>query len=199
MKKIFTLSSLRSLPGLMAAGVMLLGGMAVTSCRTSSDAASSSVLPPAQDYGPDGFGAYRNLPGPAALPNVRIYRTSIDVDKYVPVTVNPVDGRIMAYPAPTDITGASMPVVLKDGWLLDRRGISPDTRFVRYTYSEYHDLSEAPSVAQLSEAIIPDARVTEIVELPYKTGSVTPAQADSIIADGLKRCEVVFTLSQSMK
>lgn len=197
MKKSHTLLSI---PGLMAMGAILMGAVAVTSCGSSrSGAQQSSVVPPAQDYGPDGFGAYRNLPGPAALPNARIYRTSTDVDKYVPVTVNPVDGRIMSYPAPTDITGASMPVVLKDGWLLDRRGISPDTRFVRYTYSEYHDLSEAPSTAQLLEAIIPDARVTEIVELPYKTGSITPAQADSIIADGLKRCEVVFSLSQSMK
>lgn len=184
----------RSHPGLIALAAILLGGMAVTSCRTSGDAAQSSVLPPAQDYGPQGFGAYRNQPGPAALPNARIYRTSIDVDAYVPVTINPVDGKLVSYPAPSDITGASMPVVLKDGWLLDRRGISPDTRFVRYTYSQYHDLSEAPSPARLLESIIPDARVTEIVELPYKVGAVTPAQADSIIADGLKRCEVTYRL-----
>jgi hypothetical protein len=131
-------------------------------------------------------------PGPAALPQARIYRTSIDVDAYVPVTVNPVDGKLVSYPAPTDITGASMPVVLKDGWLLDRRGISPNTRFINYTYSKYHDLSEAPSPAELQSAIIPDARVTEIVELPYKIGEVTPAMADSIIADGLKRCDVTY-------
>ena len=146
---------------------LLSAGVAMTSCHSSSDAAVASR--PATDMP----GAYRSsLPGPAALPNACIYRTSIDVDAYVPVTVNPVDGTLISYPAPSDITGASMPVVLKDGWL--------------------HDLSEAPSPAKLLEAIIPDARVTEIVELPYKIGSVTPAQVDSIIAGGLQRCEVTY-------
>lgn len=173
---------------LMTLTALLSAGAAMTSCHSSSDVA---VAPrPTSDMP----GAYGNLPGPAALPNACIYRTSIDVDAYVPVTVNPVDGSLISYPAPSDITGASMPVVLKDGWLLDRRGISPNTRFVRYTYSQYHDLSEAPSPAKLLEAIIPDARVTEIVELPYKIGAVTPAQADSIIAGGLQRCEVTYKL-----
>ncbi|MDE5668462.1 MAG: hypothetical protein K2I24_02900, partial [Duncaniella sp.] len=114
---------------LMTLTALLSAGAAMTSCHSSSDVA---VAPrPTSDMP----GAYGNLPGPAALPNACIYRTSIDVDAYVPVTVNPVDGSLISYPAPSDITGASMPVVLKDGWLLDRRGISPNTRFVRYTYS----------------------------------------------------------------
>lgn len=180
---------------ILSLAVAAIGAAGVTSCRTSSSATSQqqpSVLPTAQEAGPEGFGAYRMSPGPAALPNARIYRTSIDVDALVPVTVNPIDGKVMSYPAPTDITGASMPVVLSGGWLLDRRGISPNTRFIRYTYSQYHDLSEAPTPAQIAEAIVPDARVTEIVELPYKVGEVTPAMADSIIADGLQRCEVTY-------
>ena len=173
---------------LMTLTALLSAGVAMTACHSSSDTVVASK--PASGMA----GGYRSMPGPAALPNACIYRTSIDVDAYVPVTVNPVDGTLVSYPAPTDITGASMPVVLKDGWLLDRRGISPNTRFVRYTYSQYHDLSEAPSPAKLLESIIPDARVTEIVELPYKIGTVTPAQADSIIAGGLQRCEVTYKL-----
>ena len=94
---------------LMTMTALLSAGVAMTSCHSSSDAAVASR--PATDMP----GAYRNsLPGPAALPNACIYRTSIDVDAYVPVTVNPVDGTLISYPAPSDITGASMPVVLKD-------------------------------------------------------------------------------------
>lgn len=177
--------------------VIASGAVMLTSCHSSGNStdaskSQSSVVPPASLMGPDGFGAYRNSPGPAAYPNARIYRTSTDVDAYVPVSVNPVDGKIVSYPAPSDITGASMPVVLKDGWLLDRRGIGPNTRFVRYTYSQYHDLSQAPSLERLTEAIIPDAYVTEIVELPFKIGDVNAAKADSLIADGLKRCEEIY-------
>ena len=168
---------------------MLLGG--AVSCRTAGGNAAY-VVPPVSMQGPEGFGAYMNNPGPQAIPNARIYRTSCDVDSYVPVTVNPVDGKLVSYPSPGDITGASMPVVLRDGWLLDRRGISPDTRFIRYTYSEYHDLSQAPSPEELLKAIIPDAVVTEIVSLPYKIGEATPARVDSLISAGLPRCEVTY-------
>ena len=171
---------------LSLSAVILSGG--VVSCRTAVD----SAVPSAASQGPDGFGAYRNNPGPQAMPYAQIYRTSGDFDSYVPVTVNPVDGKLVSYPAPGDITGASMPVVLRDGWLLDRRGISPDTRFVRYTYSEYHDLSQAPSPEELVGSIIPDAVVTEIVSLPYKVGEATPAKVDSLIAAGLPRCEVTY-------
>lgn len=178
---------------LIALSLLIAGASALTSCKTSDKAMdSSSVVPPASELGPRGFGAYLNSPGPAALPNARIYRTNTDVDKYVPVTVNPATGELVSFPAPTDITPASMPVVLKDGWLLDRRGISPNTRFIRYTYSQYHDMSEGVSTSMILNSLIPDARVTEIVELPYKVGNVTPEQADSIITDGLKRCEVVY-------
>lgn len=134
-----------------------------------------------------------NTPGLAALPQASIYRTSQDVDAYVPVQVNPASGELISYPAPGDITGASMPVVLKDGWLLDRRGVSPGTRFVRYTYSQYAALPQAPTPAQLMEAIIPGARVVEIATLPAPVGTVTPAQADSLISAGLPGCTVTYS------
>lgn len=130
----------------------------------------------------------------AALPQAQIYRTSTDVDALVPVQVNPVDGSLVSFPAPSDITGAQMPVVLHDGWLLDRRGISPNTRFLTYTYSRYHSLLETPSPAELKAAIVPDARVTEIVSLPYKMSEVTPAMADSLISAGLPGCIVIHQI-----
>ena len=172
---------------------MLLAAMALTACKSTSssstagNAAQVSVVP-AQPIRLGGG------PGLAALPQAQIYRTSTDVDALVPVQVNPVDGTLISYPAPSDITGAQMPVVLHDGWLLDRRGISPDTRFISYTYSRYHSLLEAPSTAELKAAIVPDARVTEIVSLPYKIGEVTPAMADSLISAGLPGCTVTYQL-----
>lgn len=161
--------------------VILAGTMTLSSCHSSS-VTPSAQLPPRHVLGG----------GVAVLPQARIYRTSVDVDALVPVTVDPATGALVSYPAPSDITGYSMPVVLSDGWLLDRRGVGPDTRFVNYTYSRYHDLAEAPSPETLLKSIVPDARVTEIVELPYKAGAVTPEQADSLIKAGLPRCEKIM-------
>lgn len=167
----------------------------MTSCRTSSPSASTSsdALTPVSVV-PSQPVRLGGGPGLAALPQAQIYRTSTDADALVPVQVNPVDGQLISYPAPSDITGAQMPVVLHDGWLLDRRGISPDTRFISYTYSRYHSLLEAPSTAEIKAAIVPDARVTEIVSLPYKIGEVTTAMADSLISAGLPGCTVTFKL-----
>ena len=171
----------------MAAALTTAGCKSSVSTGTSAPATDAVALPPAPLN-------YYGGPGLAALPQAQIYRTSTDVDALVPVTVNPVDGSLISYPAPSDITGASMPVVLHDGWLLDRRGISPDTRFTSYTYSRYHDLLTAPTPEELKASIVPDARVTEIVSLPYKVGEVTPAMADSLISAGLPGCTVTYRL-----
>ena len=171
--------------------VTLLAAAGMQSCKSASPAteATNTTAPVPVPHAPLPI---LGGPGLAALPQAQIYRTSTDVDALVPITVNPIDGTIISYPAPTDITGASMPVVLHDGWLLDRRGISPDTRFINYTYSRYHDLTAPPTPAELKASIVPDARVTEIVSLPYKVGEVTPAIADSLISAGLPGCTVTY-------
>lgn len=108
------------------------------------------------------------------LPRAVIYKTSGDYADNVPVQLGP-DGSIESYPAPSDVApGRSTPVALADGFMLDRRGISPAAAFTRYTYAEYAALPQAPSSAQLRAAIIPGARVTEMFTLP-----MTPAEAQA--------------------
>lgn len=180
----------------VAASILIIAS-SMSSCKSSSASSSAVQSAPASDQAPAVPSAPIRLlggPGLASLPQAQIYRTSEDVDALVPVQINPVSGELISFPAPTDITGASMPVVLHDGWLLDRRGISPDTRFISYTYSRYHSLTEAPSPAEIKAAIVPDARVTEIVTLPYKVGEVTPAMADSLINAGMPGCTVTYKL-----
>lgn len=165
--------------------IMALGG-GMSSCNTSSASSAGPLIVREAPSHLLGGGVHN------ALPQARIYRTSTDVDALVPVTINPIDGSLVSYPAPTDITANSMPVALRDGWWLDRRGVGPDTRFINYTYSRYRDLSEAPSPAEILNAIMPDARVTEIVTLPFKVGAATPARVDSLISAGLPGCEITY-------
>lgn len=112
-------------------------------------------------------------------PKAVAYRMSGDYADNVPVTLAP-DGAIISYPAPTDLTDRSAPLPLADGWWLDRRGISANSVFSRYTYSEYRALPAAPTPAELKASLIPGARVTATLQLPM---TVAEATADTAAAN----------------
>lgn len=102
------------------------------------------------------------------MPKAVAYRMSGPYADNVPVEINSA-GDIVSYPAPSDLSEASMPIDLGDGWWLDRRGVSENSVFTRFTYAEYRALKQAPSLAELKEAILPDACVTQIYRLPMTT------------------------------
>lgn len=166
---------------LTLAAAVAVTAAAATGCGSGRQAASEAVAPVAVATG-------QTQPIGMAVPRAVIYRTSMPADSLVPVTVR--GGELVAYPAPSDLTEA--PARLSDGWLLDTRGIGPDTRFTRWTYAEYKALPDAPSPDEVMKALVPGITVTEIVTLPMATGSATPEQADALIADGLKGCNVIY-------
>ena len=85
----------------------------------------------------------------------------------VAVTLND-DGSLAYYPAPSDITPDSAPFDLGNGWWLNRQGLSANSVFTKWTFDEYAALKTPPSREDIIEAIIPGARVTEMVQLPVK-------------------------------
>ncbi|MCM1070978.1 MAG: hypothetical protein NC210_08180 [[Clostridium] fimetarium] len=105
---------------------------------------------------------------PALIPKAVAYRMSGPYAANVPVTVNAA-GEIVSYPAPSDLAPDSEPIDLGGGWWLDRRGVSDNSVFTRYTYAEYRALKTAPTIAELREAIIPGARVSDTFRLPMTT------------------------------
>lgn len=121
----------------------------------------------------------------------QIYKTSEPVADRVPIQLSE-SGQVISYPAPSDVKN-QQPLPLIDGWLLDRRGITPTSAFTTYTYSDYSALPSAPSTGDLLKAVGP-GKVVRIVRLP-----MTPSQAASdtatvnaLIRSGLKGCEVIF-------
>lgn len=111
------------------------------------------------------------LPPVQAMPQATVFRMSGDYADNVPVDIYP-QGRLFSYPAPADVTPASAPVPLAGGWWLDRRGVGEHTVFTRWTYEEYHALKEVPAPREISAAVIPGAKVTEVMHL-----DMTPAEA----------------------
>lgn len=106
-----------------------------------------------------------------AVPRAVVYRMAGDATAAnVPMQLD-ANGNIVSYPDPRDVRGAE-PIALGDGWLLDRRGISEQSVFTRYTYAQYSALAASPTLADLRDAIIPGARPVDIHRL-----DMTPSQA----------------------
>jgi hypothetical protein len=97
--------------------------------------------------------ASTNISGPPAL----VYKTRADYDKLVPVIMNDAKTVIVSYPSPTDLKnsqGYMLPVQLKKGYLLDKKGIGKNVAFLNMTYEEFAKLSEPPSMEQLEKLIL---------------------------------------------
>lgn len=141
--------------------ILIIMISALTGCRsaksTSADAQPAEVV---QTSGAQS----------ALMPKAVAYRTNGDYASRVMINLNP-DGDILSYPAPGDVSAASAPVDLGDGWWLDRRGgVSLNSVFLTYTYPQYAALPATPSLQELRESIIPGAHVTEILKLPCNAG-----------------------------
>ena len=107
----------------------------------------------------------------AMTPMATAFRMTGDYADHVAVTVGD-DGRIVYYPAPTDLTSNSAPLQIGDGWWLNRQGLGPNSVFTKWTFAEYRALKKAPTQEEIKAAIIPDARVSDFRRL-----DMTPSEA----------------------
>lgn len=168
---------------LMAVGIL-------ASCSANRNAATATDAIPATASSV-ALGVNRDkLAMGSPLPRARIYRTSVPSDSLVPITLSPSGAEVTSFPAPFDLTQAPLP--LADGWLLDRRGISPSTVFTTYTYDEYRSLPDAPTPATLRGSVRPDVTVTDIVELPMPIGEGTADEINALIKAGLPGCRTIL-------
>ncbi|MBD5246766.1 MAG: hypothetical protein HDS54_01190 [Barnesiella sp.] len=136
-------------------------------CRSAGAPAAVS------DTYPDLPEVVRIVPAPrgqglqSAIPRAVIYRTNGDYDDHVVVNLDASRTGLESYPAPGDVSESSSPVVMADGWLLDRRGgVGLNSAFLDWTYAEYSHLPATPSPAEIMAHVIPDARVTAVTQLP---------------------------------
>ena len=103
----------------------------------------------------------------SALPSapVLIYKTTGDYFNNVPVLLSEDKSKIVSYPHPTDVkkgNNFTTPTKLRNGYLLDNRGIGTNVAFLKLTYKEYSELTEVPSLDKLKSLIIDDNPLTEL-------------------------------------
>ncbi|MDR1459424.1 MAG: hypothetical protein LBI60_04345 [Bacteroidales bacterium] len=111
-----------------------LNTVCFTACKTQKNTQSSSV--------------------DMALPPVIVYKTKKNYDKNVAIYLSEDKKQITGYPHPTDVSAKSYPSPLKNGYLLDNRGIGKDIAFISMTYEEYAALKNVPSITELQNMII---------------------------------------------
>ncbi len=108
------------------------------------------------------------VPGPQAV----IYKTIKDYANLVPVIMNSEKTKIISYPAPTDVFykgNLAKPTALKNGYLLDNRGVNENVVFLNYTYEEYSRLSEAPSMEEMLSRIAEKNPLKELINCGLRT------------------------------
>jgi len=127
-------------------------------------------------------------------PQVIIYKTKKNYNKFVPVILSEDKSRIVSYPHPSDvyyIGELAYPTELIKGYLLDNRGINVNVAFLNITYEDYSRFDSVPEIESLFSKIIDNAPLVEI----YNCGSKYNFE-DKIVDvnkfiknNGLKKCK----------
>ncbi len=107
----------------------------------------------------------RSIPSYAVQQTI-VYKTIGDFGNLVPITMNENRTEIISYPAPIDLITDGKPTTptkLKNGYLLDNRGITANTVFLKYTYENYIKLENAPSLEEMMKNIAEKHPLSELV------------------------------------
>ncbi len=157
-------------------GVLMLGALAAGACTPHKNEVKATSAHMATD---------------SYLPKAVVYKAPESCADLVPVTLDKSGTEIVSYPAPSDLSEASMPYSLGDGWYLDRRGISPTSAFTSYTYKEYMALPEAPSVKVLMDKIAVPHPFEGMFRLPVTQSEAVanPSICLRYIRNGFEGCQ----------
>lgn len=101
-----------------------------------------------------------------------IYKTRRDYRHLVPVLLSPDKTTIIAYPGPTDIYydgKLALPVQLRQGYLLDNRGIGPNVAFLDITYRDYAKRTDVPALEELTRHLLDKDPLTVLYDCGPRT------------------------------
>jgi hypothetical protein len=101
----------------------------------------------------------------AAMAQVVIYKTKADYSKNVPVRLSDDKTQIISYPAPSDLLidgKIQYPKVLSDGFVLDNRGVSLNTAFLKVSYEEYTQPGFLPDPAAMINQVLDADPIVEM-------------------------------------
>jgi hypothetical protein len=119
---------------------------------------------------------------------VIVYKTKKNYQNLVPIGLNQEKTQVVHYPHPADLKAGDSfryPVSLENGYMLDRKGISPSVAFLKLTYAAYSEMRPSPSPAELFDMIEDSDPLTECYDcrIPLQ-GREDTARLNEIIRGG---------------
>lgn len=132
--------------------ILLISGCLIVACSSQKKA------------GMNGNNQSMGMASPPAI----VYKTKKDYYSHVPVQLSDNKQKIVSYPAQSDIRRGntfSYPTKLTNGYLLDNRGISVNTGFLRFTYEDYYNMDLVLTAENLMNYVIDDDPFTEFYEV----------------------------------
>lgn len=160
------------------------------SCATNRDAKSEAKPEAVENSGDHFIGTVLD----SKIPKAIIYKTKANYNDLVPVTMDESKTSIVSYPAPSDIVlgdGYATPTELEDGYLLDNRGITPNTAFLDYTYEEYAKLDPYPTADELLEHVSVKYPFVEMYYVGRKFSPDRVKHYNEIVKSKFAGCEKV--------
>lgn len=127
---------------------------------------------------------------------VVVYKTKRDYSRQVPISLSADKSRIISYPDPGDLRRAdgsfNYPTSLRNGYLLDNRGIGLNTAFLKLTYAEYAALEERPAMEDLKGWILDAEPMLELYRCEHlQRTERLPAELNRMI--GAKELDALCT------
>ncbi len=105
-------------------------------------------------------------------PHVIVYKTKKDYNNLVPIILSADKKSIVSYPDPHDIKVKGeniLPTKLHKNYLLDNRGISKNVAFLKMNYTEYANLPQVPTQAELMSMLIDTDPLISICDCGLKS------------------------------
>jgi hypothetical protein len=126
-----------------------------------------------------------------------IYQIRRKYIRYVPVGLDSARAKIVSFPHPADLKvngELQTPLPLIDGFWFDRRGITPNSGFVKMTYANYAALPSAPSMAVLDSLLFREQPFMEMYSCPDIPNQPDTVLLNKVVRGGFKNCIEIFDI-----
>ena len=123
--------------------------------------------------------------GDKATAHIIVYKTKAKYKNLVPVQLSTDRKTVVSFPARTDVqptgSGFPLPIALHVGYWMDRIGVGPNTAYIKLTYTQYRDLKNDLSAAELNKLIIDRSPITEICDCGVKNTKNSVSRLNALI------------------
>lgn len=126
-----------------------------------------------------------------ATPDVVVYKTTNDYTNNIAVIMDAERTRIVRYSAPVDLRRGNeyvRPIQLENGYLLDCYGITKNVVYLDYTFEQYANFQQPPSLEEMMMHIIDKNPLVELWNCGKSSQYKTLEDINAIVQSNFCNC-----------